>query len=273
VRTYFTHALASFKLHDVKAKRVPGKPPAKRPARSPVKATAREVPPAPPSAGTSDARSETQRRILDAALGVFAERGFEGATTAQIASRAGVAEKTLFANFGSKERLYQATLEPATVVLLLMPEALRTLAPVFARPPQDLRGLLRALLENRVAFALAHQREARLLAQHLLLRPDGLEALARLFQERIAPVVVPLFERLAAAGSLRKDVPKGAMFRFILTSAVGYVLTRVVLRPDLDWDDSREIETLVALLADGLEPRRDRGRKTTGQRPLKSRTH
>jgi AcrR family transcriptional regulator len=240
---------------------MPGKPPVNRPARPHAKVTAPEVPPAPALGSASDERSETQRRILDAALGVFAERGFEGATTAQIASRAGVAEKTLFANFGSKERLYQATLEPTTILPLLMPEALRTLAPVFAISPQDLRGLLRALLENRVAFARAHQREAKLLAQHLLLRPDGLDALTGLFQERIAPFVMPLFDRLEAAGSLRDDVPRGAMFRFILTSAVGYVLTRVVLRPDLDWDDAREIETLVSLLADGLEPRRNKGRK------------
>jgi AcrR family transcriptional regulator len=247
---------------------MPRKKRAKRPARSPVKVTARKNTERPAAVveGANGARSETQQRILDAALGVFAERGFEGATTAQIAARAGVAEKTLFANFGSKERLYQTILEPTTILALVMPAALRTFTPVFATPPQDLRSLLRAVLENRVAFARAHRREAKLLAQHLLLRPEGTEALMGVFQERIAPFLMPLFERLVAEGLLRGDVPPPALIRFILTSGLGYVLTSVVLRPDLDWDDAREIETLVSLLTDGLVPRERVVKSARGRR-------
>lgn len=47
----------------------------------------------------------TEDRILDAALRVFAEMGFRGATTRRIADEAGVNEVTLFRRFGSKEDL------------------------------------------------------------------------------------------------------------------------------------------------------------------------
>src|SRR5262245_61276346 len=108
---------------------------------SPASATAAAGPPA----GATP--TETQRRILDAALALFAERGYDGVSTAQIAARAEVAEKTLFANFGSKQRLYEATLGPAGLRLILFPEALRTLLPVLEHPPADPAGLLRALIE------------------------------------------------------------------------------------------------------------------------------
>ena len=211
--------------------------------------------PTPAEAQPADALSETKRRLVDAALGLFAERGFEGATTAQIAALAGVAEKTLFANFGSKERLYQAALEPATILTLMMPEAIRTLTPVFDHPPDDLRALLHAVLDNRIRFARAHAREVKLLAQHLLTRPEGILAFAGAFRERIAPHLMPVIERLVARGALRSDVPPLTMVRVIVSSAAGYVLTRVVFLPDLAWDDEREIEHLVAMLADGLVPR------------------
>jgi AcrR family transcriptional regulator len=44
--------------------------------------------------------------ILDAALRLFSQKGFLGATTRQIAREAGVAEVTLFRRFGSKEELF-----------------------------------------------------------------------------------------------------------------------------------------------------------------------
>ena len=46
-------------------------------------------------------------RILDAALRVFAETGYRGATTRRIAQVADVNEVTLFRHFGSKEELLQ----------------------------------------------------------------------------------------------------------------------------------------------------------------------
>jgi AcrR family transcriptional regulator len=199
--------------------------------------------------------TDTQRRLVDAAVGLFAERGFDGVSTAEIAARAGVAEKTLFANFGSKERLYQAALGPATVWAMMVPEALRTLAPVMERPFADLPSLLRAILSNRIHFARQHPRELKLLAQHLLLRPEGIDVITAAWTDRMSPLVMPLIDRLVASGQVRDDVPALTAVRFIVTTAIGYVLTSVVLRPDLAWDDAREVEDLVKLLSGGLVPR------------------
>jgi AcrR family transcriptional regulator len=209
--------------------------------------------PAPPT--------ETQRRLLDAAVALFAERGFDGVTTAEIASRARVAEKTLFANFGNKERLYQAALQPATVWASMVPEAIRTLAPVLADPPAEPRALLHALLENRVQFARAHRREIKMLVQHLLTRPEAVRSMTEAWSERLAPLLMPVLDRMIAAGRVRDDVPPLALVRIVVTSAVGYVLTAVVLRPDLAWDDAREIELIVNVLADGLVPRAPRKKR------------
>src|SRR5688500_12178852 len=50
-------------------------------------------------------RLATRETIATCALDLFSARGFEAVTVAEIASRAGVSEKTVFNHFGSKEEL------------------------------------------------------------------------------------------------------------------------------------------------------------------------
>ena len=54
-----------------------------------------------------------QRRhaIVDAVKGVFAEKGFDGTTTRELAKAAGVSEALLYRHFPSKESLYAAMLD------------------------------------------------------------------------------------------------------------------------------------------------------------------
>src|SRR5437763_15786716 len=58
----------------------------------------------------SERKSKEERReeILDAALVVFAERGLHGASTDEIARRAGISQPYVFRLFGTKKDLYMA---------------------------------------------------------------------------------------------------------------------------------------------------------------------
>jgi AcrR family transcriptional regulator len=55
--------------------------------------------------------SERRRQLIDAARRVFAEHGFRGATTRQIAAEAGVTEALIFQHFPDKDALYAAILD------------------------------------------------------------------------------------------------------------------------------------------------------------------
>jgi AcrR family transcriptional regulator len=58
----------------------------------------------------SEVPASTKARILLAAEEVFADRGFEGASTREIAAKAGVNISSLHYHWGSKVRLYEAVL-------------------------------------------------------------------------------------------------------------------------------------------------------------------
>jgi len=63
---------------------------------------------------TSGARSKGERtaeRILDVAEALFAERGYDGTTLRDVATRAGLRIPSLYNHFASKESLYGAVLE------------------------------------------------------------------------------------------------------------------------------------------------------------------
>ena len=55
--------------------------------------------------------AERRAGLVDAALRVFAEGSYDGATTAEIARAAGVSEPILYRHFGSKRDLYVACLD------------------------------------------------------------------------------------------------------------------------------------------------------------------
>jgi AcrR family transcriptional regulator len=71
-----------------------------------VKAESTEAP-APAAAAPSNRKAETQERILAAAMALFAERGFEGASISAIAAAARVSRATIFWHFGDKATLFQ----------------------------------------------------------------------------------------------------------------------------------------------------------------------
>jgi AcrR family transcriptional regulator len=61
-----------------------------------------------------ETQHSTREKILDAALLLFSQKGYLGATTREIAAESGVAEVTLFRHFSSKEILLEQVLTSYT---------------------------------------------------------------------------------------------------------------------------------------------------------------
>jgi AcrR family transcriptional regulator len=77
--------------------------------------------------GARQRGEDTSRRILETALALFAAEGFEGASTRDIAERAGVNLPAIQYYFGSKEGLYRAAIAHIGEL------ALQTIGPIAAR--------------------------------------------------------------------------------------------------------------------------------------------
>jgi AcrR family transcriptional regulator len=101
--------------------------------------------------GTPGRGEDTARRILLAAIEVFADEGYEGASTRSLASHAGVNAPAIQYYFGSKEGLYRAVIAHIAhlVEARLDPVAQRIAVALIGQPPQsELMALLLDLLDG-----------------------------------------------------------------------------------------------------------------------------
>jgi AcrR family transcriptional regulator len=101
----------------------------------------------------------TREKLLEATLELISEKGYIGATTREIASRAGVSELTLFRKFGKKEHLFEEMLQNYTFLPRLrglieeindMPveEGLSTIGIRFLHTLQERRALVQILMSE-----------------------------------------------------------------------------------------------------------------------------
>ena len=128
---------------------------------------------AAPAAGAeaSAAHTPAQRRLVHAALEVFAEQGYAAATTRAIAERAGVAEKTLFQGFGSKARLFNEAVYPL-LLSTLGPAVFTGLRDAIVKSAAgSFATRLRIIAADRVQTVTTRPALFKFLLQEILLRP------------------------------------------------------------------------------------------------------
>jgi AcrR family transcriptional regulator len=189
----------------------------------------------------------TERRaaILDAAAAVFAAIGYEGATTARLATAAGVTEPVLYRHFRDKEQLYCQTLEWA---------AEQTLA--------DWAAISRGISNSReqlLAITAVNQQLSGANASHyavLLAAPSALgngAAIRQAVQEsfaRLEHYLSGLVSRGQERGELRRDVSPTASAWTLLSLSFAQRLTHELtlqVSGDRAWEfgaGSRYLDTL-----------------------------
>lgn len=203
-------------------------------------------------------RTPAQEKLIRAALEVFAEEGFAAATTRAIAARSGVAEKTLFQAFGSKARLFNEAVFPL-LVETMGPKVFATLREVIETTAGDLRARLRAITKNRLNLAASEPLLFKFLLQELLLRPAFRAPFLSHWKAHVFPPIRAVIASGIERGELR-DLPPGRVLRIVISLVVGYVVTRHVLLPQLEWNDDDEIDGMLDVLFHGLAPPKRRGR-------------
>ena len=203
--------------------------------------------------GSAAVLSETQLRITQAALDLFAERGFDAATTDAIARRAGVTEKTLFRHFKTKKRLFVKTVYPA-MLRMLEPLAFDSLRTVLQSDYPSMRELMHGIIADRIEFNRKHPEILKLLAQGLLMHPDFRDAFATFWCSRLLPANKKMLRRARARGELRA-LPDRAVLRAMISLTAGFALNRLLFDPKPHGGDKKEVEMLVDIFMHGISAR------------------
>jgi len=195
---------------------------------------------------------DRRQRIIDGALDVFAEKGFEKATNKDIAEAAGIGSPGLIYHyFKDKSDLFRQVLEQRAPVLQLLNRG----ETIMNLPPRE------ALMLFGTAFVQTLQNPAALSLFKLVLgesirRPAVAETFNKIGPGRGFAFLSSYLAHQMNAGVLRRADP-GATTRCFMGPLLAYVLTREVFRqPD---SASLSPETMVATAVDvflqGMEVR------------------
>jgi TetR/AcrR family transcriptional regulator, fatty acid metabolism regulator protein len=189
-------------------------------------------------------QEDRRKRILDAAVRVFAQRGYHGARVGDIATEAGVAHGLLYHYFSSKDEVLETVFRDNFGELL---ERFRTVEASDEPAPEKLAGIAKILLRtwrNDPDLVTVMVRDV---------------ARSARLQEQVAEVgeafaiVQRVVEQGQAEGSFRRDLDP-QLASWIVYGGLEEVLTGWVLGqlPDGDEEVARAERTAIELALGGL---------------------
>jgi len=173
----------------------------------------------PPERRPQQRSLDTRERLVEAALQVFASHGFEGATTREIARRAGVALAALPYHFTTKEALWKAAAD----------RIFGRLGDSFRRRLEGLEGVelptrLRLMLGDFVRFQAAHPELHRFMIQEGIARTPRLEWLVETHIRPIYGFVQAMVEAAQRAGMAPLGRPEHLHYMLIGAASSVYAL-------------------------------------------------
>lgn len=177
-------------------------------------------------------------RIIDAALQVLAERGFEGFSVERVASESGIAKSTIYRRFATREDLVAGVLDRISSDFVKPPEgvdARTSLVCLLDRVRQAPGSVSGRILMHASAEGVRNPRLAALVHERVL-RPRH-EAFREVIRDGIA------------AGDLRSDIDMEAVVPLLVGPALHLGMWHMC-----EGVDQIATESLVALMLEGMTP-------------------
>ena len=192
------------------------------------------------------AQEDKRRLLLDAAVRVFARKGYHAARVGDIAEEAGVAYGLLYHYFSSKEEVLRNVFRETWRALIATIESVERGEDT---PREQLRKVAEILIRS-------WKRDPDLV-RVLVLEVTRSQLLAGEMDEIVASfsVIQAIVERGQADGSVRGDLD-ARLASYVFYGAIDELLTGWVLGrlPDSDEDLARAERTVVEIVAGGLAP-------------------
>lgn len=170
------------------------------------------------------AQSAGELSILDAAVRLFSESGYDGVSMRRIAEEAGVSKANIYHHFASKEALYFAIMRQSAAELTTLLQGLAEGAGPFDQRLQAFaQAHLKHLFDNDMRVRLV-MREAF----------SGDEEMTRILVEQviggIVKRIISIFEAGQKAGLLRADLDPGLCATLLMGCDLFYFQAHGLLR-------------------------------------------
>ena len=169
--------------------------------------------------------SERQQRVLQSAVILFSEQGYDKTTTKDIAQHAQVAEGTVFKHFKNKQTLLYAGLIPI-LKNNVIPVALTEFKTELTLT-NDLKTFIDKFVDNRSQFIYDNRVLIKVLLNEALTSVQLQTIVINLFTENLLAQLTPLLQKLIDQGYMR-DVNKEYAIRTIVAQTFNLNLPMII---------------------------------------------
>lgn len=196
----------------------------------------------------------TAKRILDASIALFAEKGYAATSTKQIAAASVVAEGTLFRYYKTKRDILTAALD-RLVQIFADESVLRPIDQVFTEnidAPQ--KAALKEMLKDRIAVFAEHRQ----LVKVILFEAQYDDEISKKFYYAIMTKVLPTLMLYMSngmmTGAFRRMSQDEMMviLRSFLSMAAGYVFQQNYLPNLVNVPREQDLDLMLTLFLSGI---------------------
>jgi AcrR family transcriptional regulator len=192
-----------------------------------------------------------QRSILEAAILLFAAKGYNGTTTNEIAKQAGVAEATIFKHYRSKKGLLLRLVVPA-IAKFASPFILNSAVKILEQE-RPIEQILEELIQDRVHLVEKNWDIFRIIIVESLFHPELREAIQKHVAKRVFSVVSDKVDHLKERGKIRKDLPTHVLIRGMMSIIFSYLFAKNVVPSILaKGEEHEELKWTVEMMLYGL---------------------
>lgn len=198
--------------------------------------------------------SDRERLILDAAIKIFAEKGYDKSTTKEIAEIAGIAEGTIFRYYKTKNNILEGvlTLLISTISKNVVFKSIeKLLKDNEGKTPEE---LIKLIIKDRIELV----EQVFPLMKIVVMQAFTSEAIKKAFYDNVMVKAFELFEsvfeEMKQKNMIRKDLSNENIFRSIVGNIIVLILPRVMLADieepkDLD----TEIDSVIEIIMNGIK--------------------
>jgi AcrR family transcriptional regulator len=199
--------------------------------------------------GDTKKKTKKQEAIVEAAIKLFAEKGYANTSTAEIAKVAEVSEGTIFKHYRTKDTLLLSVMLP--FIKENFPSlAQEVLKETLTEQTRTFEEFLKGFLRNRADFIKANKEIFQVVFKELIYRDDFKNELVPYIVKQAPSILINVINEFKERGELI-DIPTDEIFHGLFTVLGGFFVTRFVLLNNYEITNE-DIDQLVRFIMDGI---------------------
>lgn len=189
----------------------------------------------------------TEDKIMDAAIKLFYQKGYNGASTSEIAKEAGIAEGTIFRYFKTKKEILNQVLIKLIENLSQSLITDRMDMILKENKGQSTRDILKIILSDRVVMINENWETIKIILTEMQFHEDIKEAFFKNVVSRVDKLLDKLIESGIEKGNI-KNINKVLIKQVVVGNFASYIIRKKFM----NCEDKINIDDVIDVLLNGI---------------------